>query len=383
MEQQNEMEPYQPFFLSGILISVLGVGLWGLFEMGWLRFYPLDSHAMLMVSGFLLAYVSGFLMTAVPKMSSTFSASTAEISLGVMLLWMQVIVCIRNSLLLSSVVGLLQLSILVVFVTRRLAQRKSNPPPSFVFLPFSFLAAFVGFGILLALALDITLSGELIILGRLLLFQGFILNLILGLGSRLIPALCRIPGSVGVRGTSPESKTVYVLIALLLISSFFIEAFYSVSAGNGLKFLIVSGMALWRFKIFKKIPDKGYLAIGLRLGVVLLASGFLLASIFPTLAIHFIHLSYIGGFSLITILISTRVVLAHGGYSLELELKSRELAWFYSIVAILAVMRVVMGIQVAWRGALVAMLVIGWIFACGIWAKVFLKKLIHAETRTE
>lgn len=90
MKNKIEIEPYQPFFFSGLLISVLGVAVWIFFQLGWMSKYPQDAHAFLMIMGFLFAYISGFLMTAIPKMANAKAAQPIEVAAGVSLLWLQV-----------------------------------------------------------------------------------------------------------------------------------------------------------------------------------------------------------------------------------------------------------------------------------------------------
>ncbi|RYD40947.1 MAG: hypothetical protein EOP85_13415, partial [Verrucomicrobiaceae bacterium] len=60
-------EPYRLFFPSGILFSIAGVLLWPLFFHGHLPFHPGITHARVMIESFGGAFVIGFLGTAGPR----------------------------------------------------------------------------------------------------------------------------------------------------------------------------------------------------------------------------------------------------------------------------------------------------------------------------
>jgi uncharacterized protein involved in response to NO len=371
MTKKFEMEPYQPFFFSGLLISLLGLGIWLLFQLGWISFYPMQEHAFLMIMGFLLAYIIGFLMTAVPKMSQTQSAQNWEIGIGLFLLWLQTSLALSGWIQLNYAIGIFQLGFLLFFIFRRLRVKKANPPKGFVFLPFGLLSGMVG-----CLLLSFPqLSGSFVLLGKGLLYQAFILNLILGLGSRLVPALTRVSGALDVRASGSEKVSAYVGLASALILAFLLEAFVSPSLGNILKFWIIAWMAVDKFKIFRPRSVPGFLGTGIRSSIYFLAFGFLLAGLFPVYGIHFLHLSYIGGFALLTFLISTRVVLAHGGYDLSIELKSRHLVTFLILVVAIAISRVMMGFHSGARGPFLWILTASWLALVSLWAHYYLAKL--------
>jgi hypothetical protein len=214
-----------------------------------------------------------------------------------------------------------------------------------------------------------------------LFFQAFILNLILGLGSRLVPALTRVRGALDVRGAASENVQSYLGWALLLNISFLIEAFLNPSWGYFCRFVVVAIIAVQKFKIYRPRHVKGHLSLGIRTAIHLLALGLLLAALFPAYGIHFLHVSFIGGFALLTFLVSTRVVLAHGGHDLSLELENRTLLWFFSLFGVLALSRMMMGFQAQWRPFLLVSLAVGWLILCAFWSKAFLGKLIWSREK--
>lgn len=374
MKKNFKVEPYQPFFLSGLLISVLGLGVWILFQQGMIPFYPMEAHAFLMVMCFLFAYINGFLMTAVPKMAQADPATPLEITVGLVMLWIQVPCALLGMISLNHSWAVIQILFLVFFILRRFLSRKANPPKAFIFLPFGLAAAFIG-SLLLAWRPE-GLPPSVLLLAKNLLYQAFTLNLILGLGSRLVPALSRVQGALDVRALKPEKFRDYLVPALLLNSAFGIEAFINPSAGQILKFAMIAWMAVFHLKIFSPLQVRGYLAIGLRTSVVMLGLGFLAAAFFPGNGIHLLHLSYIGGFALLTFLISTRVVLAHGGYSLQAELDHVQLVWFFALAVMIAFSRLAGGFAGAHAPEIILMVFIAWVSLCGLWLWSFGRKLL-------
>src|SRR3989344_2137593 len=75
-------DTYQWFFPLGIVFGVLGVGVWILFWLQKIHFYPSPLHSELMIGGFFLTVAIGFLMTAIPRFTNTHSASFMEIGVA-------------------------------------------------------------------------------------------------------------------------------------------------------------------------------------------------------------------------------------------------------------------------------------------------------------
>ena len=100
---------------------------------------------------------------------------------------------------------LLEFLFLSWFVGNRFIKRKANPPVVFLFIGFGLMSGLVG-NILL-------ITGQFVQLGRLLFLHAYILSLVLGIGSRLVPSL------MGTEPTNFKMKTV-VSVAIIFFSSF-------------------------------------------------------------------------------------------------------------------------------------------------------------------
>jgi uncharacterized protein involved in response to NO len=74
-----EKDPFQLFFPLGALLAVASVLPWTaqLYGQGG---YPRELHRVLMINGFLLSFVAGFLMTAITRFTGTHFATKGEVS---------------------------------------------------------------------------------------------------------------------------------------------------------------------------------------------------------------------------------------------------------------------------------------------------------------
>src|SRR5262245_11795907 len=64
-------DPYRIFFPLGILLGVMGVSIWQLYYFGITQCYSGRAHAFVQTDGFLYAFITGFLLTAIPRFTGT------------------------------------------------------------------------------------------------------------------------------------------------------------------------------------------------------------------------------------------------------------------------------------------------------------------------
>lgn len=309
--------PYRLFFFIGILGLFLGTGVWivhGLFDNS---FYMGIMHARFMIAIFLLGFVAGFLMTAVPKMSSTSPANKGEVllQLGTFSL------CLISGffedyekLFFSSVI--LNLLVLFVFCGRRIITCRHMIPDVF---PMVIVSLFSGLlGAVFYLLNDSFLGGRLF-------YLTMILGLCIGVGAKLIPMLLRLGC-----GTSYRKNELW-FVGFFLLASAFIESWYSEQQGNLIR-AIVMGIAFFRYwKIHKFVGFNTTVANGIRLSALSIFAGTLGIFFFPDFRLEGLHMIYISGFALLTVLVASRVILANGGFDLSLEFKN----WFLRVPVVL------------------------------------------------
>lgn len=367
--EKNDMpiEPYRILFPAGCLMGVLGVMFWLFFQFGWIHFYPRALHGNLMFFGLLWSFVAGFLMTAIPKMTSTVAANWAEISTTVVLIFLQLIFNVRNQTELSVVLFLFQNLFLVYFILKRFLVHRKVPFFGFIFLPMAFIQSFIG------VALFFASSDRSLIL--LFCGEAFILNLILGLGSRLIPVISRLPNSLMPTESQKQDLSWLFpsLILILINAGYWIELAGFKDIGLGFRILGVLIAALKLLRFFTKPVTWSYVGIGLKFGILMLIIGQILNFSFFGYTLAGLHFIYIGGFTLITFLIGTRVMLAHGNQSLTYEVAAPRLLIMVTLFLISAALRYVVANDIT--SSVLSLSAVLFITSVGLWSMQFIKIL--------
>jgi uncharacterized protein involved in response to NO len=103
--------------------------------------------------------------------------------------------------------------------------------------------------------------------------------------------------------------------------------------------------------------------------------GYIGATFSEVYYIHLMHLFYISGLSLLTLMIATRVTLSHGGHGTQLEIKSKSLKVIIGLFVLAALTRMSAGfIPVLYLSHLFYAASV-WIIGMLVWAVVFLPKI--------
>lgn len=310
-------EPYRIFFPLGLLVGVMGVSLWPLYFSGIHKFYPGIMHARLMVEGFMAAFVFGFLGTAGPRLTSTphFSRTELLTMLTVYLGTVGIQIAERNAA--GDALFLIQLVLFATLMGKRFARRGDLPPPGFALVAIGFLAAIGGTVLLLVAAGGQPLCA---MLGGALLNQAFVLLLVLGVGSFLLPRFLNMPP----RPEFPESRTpppgwlpsaaFAAATGVVILSAFVAEVFGVPPRVAALvRFGTAAAWLLSQAPLHRNAIPRVTIAQCLRLSLVLLLLGLLCQVIWPMQRIAALHVVFIGGFSMITLTVATRVILGHAG----------------------------------------------------------------------
>jgi uncharacterized protein involved in response to NO len=173
----------------------------------------------------------------------------------------------------------------------------------------------------------------------------------MGVGGKLIPGIFgHAPIIVLQRSAGTTSKPIlkniptqlFVLGALFIVS-FVMEIFANRTIGTGLRAIVVTFVALAYWKTLKLPQERGVMTIMLWLSawsIVLGVWGYVLS---PVYAVHAAHLIFVSGFSLMTLMVASRVTLAHNQNQEtkeRLEKKSKILLWVGILVILAALTRV-------------------------------------------
>lgn len=372
-QKKKSVEPYRMLFPIGILVGLLGASLW--MKSGGELSYAntVQAHSHLMIGGFLFSFAAGFLMTAIPKMTASFPARIPEIGVACSLAVTNALFAYSESprsYYLSVIVSTLFLS---AFFLRRFRARQAAVPPFFPFVILGILSGLTG-AVLLALAEFNISSNFLAVFGKRLYLEGMILLLVLGIGSRLVPVISGRGAKLEI-GAHDIAKN--FALGFLLITGFALESAGQLLLGSLLKFAVVSWVAWFNWGLFARADTLSRLAIGMRISGIMVLAGLLMSVVYPAMAVHWMHLTYIGGFSLMTLTVASRVTLAHGSYDLSFEARSRAI-WICGILILVSALTRVLApfVGAGYFSHLMYAAAI-WVLAVFIWSSVFLVKMVR------
>lgn len=304
-------EPYRIFFASGAVWSIIGVSLWPLFYVQQLGFYPNLVHARLMIEAFGGAFVIGFLGTAGPRMATAPKLTPLELFWLFALHQVSAISHLRLQHLWGDVLFVaLLVSLLLCLVIRVLKFRKEAPPPQMLLALTGLACGIAGTSMLLSSAT--LMDPKRLRLANLLLYQGLLLPPVLGIGSFVFPRM--LGGDFGEPKTAAQSRTKLmraIIAALLLVGSFFLEAFGQVTPGYALRAFVA--MAYLFIEVNWQTKQSGSLTTGLFWALGLGWLGIVLAPFHYVQHVSIEHLLYIGGFGMLILVVGSRVLFGHSG----------------------------------------------------------------------
>jgi uncharacterized protein involved in response to NO len=319
-------EPFRLLFPLGVLAGVIGVSLWPLHFLG-LGQYPGLAHARLMAHGFFGSFVLGFLGTAMPRMLGTHPFQPSLVT---------ALVLSQSSMLTLHLVGrpwladlamLTSLLLLVAALLNRIRRRSDLPPPGFLLAGLGLACGVSGLVLGWAPIVDESDANRAILQTR-LLYQGFLLLPVLGVGGFIFPGLLgtpnlhefpemRWPNRVWL-GRAAEAFAA----GLTILASFGLEVWGAVSWAHGLRF---GAAAIY---LFRQVPlrspagRRSTVAHSLRTGLALLLAGLLGAALLPQWRVALLHLTYASGLVLVTLAVATRVLFGHSGQPQRLHARN-------------------------------------------------------------
>lgn len=304
-------EPYRVFFASGALWSIIGVSLWPLFYAQQLGFYPNIVHARLMIEAFGGAFVIGFLGTAGPRMATAPKLTPLELFWLLALHQASAICHLRlQHAWGDGLFAVLLSSLLLCLMIRVVKFRREAPPPQMLLALTGLVCGITG--AFLQLLPSTLLDLQRLRLANLLLYQGLLLPPVLGIGSFVFPRM--LGGDFGDPKTAAQSRAKLIrsiIASLLIVSSFFLEAFGQVILGELLR--VVTAMAYLGIEISWKTQQAGSLTTGLFWALGLGWLGLVLAPFHYVQHISIEHLLYIGGFGMLMLVVGSRVLFGHSG----------------------------------------------------------------------
>ncbi len=330
-------EPYRLFFPLGMVIAVGGVGHWALYGFGLSPSYSSQFHSLVMTLGYMPCFITGFLLTAMPRFSGTISARPGELFYFLLTIVGVVFFLFRQEWILAEAFYLGWLLGLIRFALTRLklrAQQKSSPssaPKEMIWIPIAVLHGLIGTILFILVQLKLCPS-SFIHMSKPLLEQGFLLSIVIGIGGFLIPRLM---------GTDAKRECVisfHLCAGVLLFLSFCLEGFQLETMAYALRAFIV-GMVFTRAGIFPRPPQtKDFYVKLVWISAWMILCGFGLVALFPIYRAVFLHIVFIGGWSLMTFAVGTMVVMTHSG-EIERLRKQCKVLWLIAFIILLALLK--------------------------------------------
>lgn len=371
-----QLDGYRYFFPAGWLLGIWGALLWILFPHQ-LVAYPGLIHPEVMMGGFLLCFVCGFLMTAAPRFTESFGPQPWEHSVAQGLIALLLVSAVVPGKVFFYSVDLLLFLFLIQYLCRRFLARKTNPPDAFVFIGFGLISGLMG-NVILLCAEFANVPGDVFNLGRLFFLQAYILSLVMGVGSRLIPALLGW-APMPLEGRLPPKLKVFVALAVVYFATYILEVFVHPQFANILRALVYSVIGFNFWHLYKLPKRKDRQAFWLWVSAWFLVLGQWGVALFPHYRIHLLHVIFISGLALMTLMIATRVCLSHGKHDMDLEKSSKALLFGALLIAFAGLTRLSAGFAPHIYQSHLLYASYTWILGLLVWGGVFLPKILRLK----
>jgi uncharacterized protein involved in response to NO len=376
-------EPFRIFFPLGLLLGMTGVALWPLYVWHAIEFYPAQAHVRLMIEGLMGSFIIGFLGTAGPRLLDASPLSAAEVFALLVLQIVSAFLHLTQRQTVGDIVFLVLLLLFLGMMGKRARARHDLPPPQLVLVLFGLLNAIAGIFLLTA-AKSMTNGLFANQLGSLMLNEGFVLFPILGVGAFFFPKL--------LGGAKPEPSdlriaaalwlkraTIAALTGVVIWTSFVLEALGWIRTAALIRGITTLTYFVMQGHLLEKPSGPPFLAHCFRLGALLLVLGLFLPVALPSYRLANLHLTFIGGFSVILFTVSTRVIIGHAGQS---HLFRKRLGFLIAALALLVVAmvaRVGADFVPPARNSHLAYAALIWLLAAVIWAYALGPKLSMSE----
>lgn len=369
-------EPYRVFFPLAILSAFIGVLLWPLFYGGVLEEYPLHSHTRLMVQGFVGACIIGFLGTALPKMLSAPSLKVWQISA---LFFTFVGLLVAHGFMLTRIGDLLFITTFIMFVgfvLPRILVRKSTVAPPVVLAGLGLVCGIVGTALLLRQ------EAEFYAFAQRLLFQAFVMLPILGVGSFFFPMLMGAESkSYPTRKLWLRKAVVCLIFGVVLVYSYWLDSQAQGKWGQWLRLALCAYWFLCEVDILKPSKNPGLTPFAIKVGVLCILVGISATAIFDHFRIALEHTIYLGGFSLITLIVATRVIYGHSGQGDKFKSWGKALSSCLVLILLAMITRVLADFFPDSRNSHLVYAAIYWLVVCVIWGCVVLPSVLRPAPR--
>jgi uncharacterized protein involved in response to NO len=275
-----------------------------------------------MMQGFQLSFVLGFLLTAIPAFTHAARCSGPELVAAFAALALFGAGALAGAQPLAHAGFLLSIAVVAGAGVRRVAGNLQKPPEEFLFVAFGLLLGTLGGLLLLASSLGLALALPTRFAER-LISLGMMLSIVMGVGSLLVPTFAglrdplTIPGVAAPHGRAGR-RPLYLALLAALLAAFVCELAGFARAGMAVRTATVTAMGLWVWKLWR-LPRRDAPGWTLWSAGWFVMAGPWAAVLWPAHAAAGLHLTFLGGFGLLTLGVGTRVVVSHGKHPIATE----------------------------------------------------------------
>jgi uncharacterized protein involved in response to NO len=323
-------EPFRLFFPLGALLGWVGVGHWLLYGVGAVETYSCLRHGLLQTQAFMMAFAAGFLLTALPRRTSSPPASVLEMVIATASLVVTTAALVGDRWIIAETSYLALFVLLLAFAARRFlfGSARRRPPAAFVLVPLGVAQGIAG-ALLLISYFALEAQPWTARLGALLIEQGVFLSLVIGIGSLILPLMSgtQPPPDLGTSPRETAKAFAYLAAGLLIVLSLIAEVLGAERLAPLVRAAVVAvgvgaGAGAWR-----PLGKPGLHRRLVRLAVWLVPLGLLLSAAWPDYRVPALHVLFIGGFGLMAFSVATHVILGH------LDLTAESFGWPPAVVA--------------------------------------------------
>ncbi len=380
-------EPFRLFFPFGVACGLLGVGHWLWFAAGWAPTSSGFYHASLQVGSYMGCLIIGFLLTALPRFAATEPASSVELIVFLALAFAQPVLLSMGRWVWAEGCFAAVLVALAVFAGRRFAKRKAGvgPPPEFIWIGFAVLHGVVG-TILMMMGQTHVGPSWLLLAGRPMVQQGFLLSIVLGVGGFMAPRLMGRAWIPAIPPASMESSlrrrrilrmVFHGVAGAALLVSFGMEGARRVAAAYRLRALLVSAELLWTTRFYLP-PRSAELYVRLLwVSLWMLVLGLWGAALWLRYRIAMLHLMFLGGFSLMAFAVGAMVALSHTGEGRRLQQPLWSLRVVGAGIALAVVARVTADLRPSAFFLWLGVASVSWLIAAVSWLWLVLPAVVR------
>jgi len=382
-DERPAIEPYRVLFPAGAAFAIAGVLPW-VFAAATPGAWPGLLHAGLMIQGFELCFVTGFLLTAMPAF--THGAKCRPWELAVATALAAAYGALQAAGFASGAGAAFSLALLFALFSlgRRVRFGGAAPPEEFLLVGLGLLLGIAG-GAVQCLAAAGAFTEPVPRFGLRLVSRGMMPAIVLGLGGLLVPTFAMMKDPLAIVGVARAGqrapRRVFVLaIGAALCFALVLEA--NGAAGPGAWVRAGAGLAstMLAWKLWRGPGRSVRLSWALWAAGWCVALGLVAAAALPGLEVTAWHLVFIGGYGLLTLAIATRVVVSHGGH--EMAEETRVLGTGVVVAVVLAlVLRLASDGGSAAAVRRDALAAAAWAVAWALWLAAALPRVLRTKRR--